>query len=369
MEALARLTPFESGQRNLWAYFAAHIRVLLYRARYLATFVVIGFSSILLELAILRVFHPAGWSWTARACVGFAFGLLFSFVCNALFNFRVPRRYLLSTFALFTLVSVFSFTSNIVAISLLTTKFRIGYAPARLITSSCLFLFAYLLHRRFTFERARNLGVAVYANGSESLAAIFKKVGYFCDHIHVDLVDETMHASPEPVDLERLTQVRSLWRYVPVHAHIMSRRPGRWLPGVLKHADVILLHAQAEEDLMDLIFEIRRSRKKVGLVWQSGAQASEMLPYLPHLDFVMVLGVTRPGVCGQSPDEGALALVDCLDSLRARYGYELIYDGGVTLTNVGSIPAKYIVSASAILWNDRPTHAALRLKTNSKYER
>lgn len=341
---------------------------LLYRYRYLAAFTVIGFLSIVLELLLVRVL-PADWPTVAKLVLGFAAGLVFSFALNFRFNFQVPRAYLLTTFRRFAAVSCLSFLLNLAVMSAVKSSLTEGYAPARLLSAGVLFMVAYTLHRRYTFRLARDFGVAVYATKTERVGRIYRKIGWNCDHVHVDLVDETMNPAAAPVDLTKLDRVRRLWKGVPVCLHVMSLQPGRWLPHVWDRVDWVVVHANAEEDLVALIAEARMRGKKVGVAWHVSTTVAAVLPHLPHVDFAMVLGIAQPGVSGQKLLEEAVTVAHMLDRERHRYGFEIIFDGGVNPATIARIPAKYVVAANAVIADQDPVRAAHTLRTGAVYAR
>jgi pentose-5-phosphate-3-epimerase len=103
--------------------------------------------------------------------------------------------------------------------------------------------------------------------------------------------------------------------------------------------------------------------KKVGVVWRPGFDPAGLLPYLPHVDFVMVLGIREPGRSGQIMCPEALDVVATIGALRGRYKYEVMFDGGVKTSNVADIPARYIVAASAVINADNPIAAAHMLRS------
>jgi pentose-5-phosphate-3-epimerase/putative flippase GtrA len=346
----------------------SHASFLIYRYRYLAKFALIGFLSIVLEVELTR-WLPSAWPWLTKAMAAFGLGLLVSFGLNATVNFRVPTRYLLHTFVRFAMVSFLSFGLNMVAVNWFRELSQAAYGEARLISSGVLFLLAYWLHRRYTFSLTRNFGIAVYASQSESVRRIFHRIGRNCDHVHVDLIDETMNRDCSPVDLRKLRIARELWRGVPVSLHVMSLAPSRWIAQTWQEVDWYLFHLNVREDLHSLIAECRLRGKKVGIVWHQSVTVGELLPLLPHVDFVMVLGIAEPGRSGQSLLAEAVRVAAALDGLRARYGYELMFDGGINAATIGQIRAKYIVAASAVLRADDPVQVSHYLKTTGKYER
>ena len=354
--------------RPLHSPVQSWLRYVVYRQRYFFRFTVIGFLSILLELVWINDLAPAAWPWASKVLIGFCFGLLFSFAMNVMFNFQVRRQYFLRTLAWFGVVSTVSFAANMAAVTWLKSALGEGYGLARLISAGILYIGFYAVHRRYTFDQARNFGLALYATEEEDVERAYQRVGPNCDHLHIDLIDSSMKEDAAPVNLNRIREARALWSRVPICLHVMSLHPARWVESAWDHVDWFLFHVQSTDDLMELIYACRSRHKKVGVVWQQGIPARDLFPYLPHVDYLMILGIPEPGRSGQKMSAEALAAGAVFESMRARYGYTLMFDGGVTVDNVANIPARYIVSASAVLASDHPQRAAFRLRTASLYE-
>jgi len=336
---------------------------LTWRYRYLAGFILYGFLSILLELVLTRfVFiFPEAWGTAARTIPGFLAGMFFAFFMNAYFNFRVSRREFARSFFLFALVSILSYALNLAA----ATWFGlVDYPLGRFVIAGCLFMVAYSLHRRFTFRKtARNLGLAVYPSEPDGIRQAFEHVGDLCDHVHVDLVDDTFDPDAPPIDLDQIREARRLWAWQPFCLHVMSRVPARWIEQCWDMADCLLVHVDVDDDLMHLIARCRQMHRRVGVVWHHTVTFAEMMPYLPHVDFVMILGIEQPGRSGQELMPSAVEAAAVFDGLAARYGFELIFDGGVTKENVHRIPARIIVSGSSVLRAENPAHTAVLLRS------
>jgi pentose-5-phosphate-3-epimerase len=210
--------------------------------------------------------------------------------------------------------------------------------------------------------RSRQLGVAVYANPQEDIVRILQKVGNHFDHLHVDLVDETVCASADAVDLGRLSEARRYWPGLPVCLHVMSRRPRGWVEQTWDEVDWYLLPCDSRDDLSSLMSDCRERGKRVGIVWQQGFSIDRMTPYLSLVDFVMVMGIARLGVSGQTLCEDSVAAADRFDRLRRQYNYELMFDGGVNVQNAARIPGRYLVSASGVLASAAPKASAELLR-------
>lgn len=346
----------------------SRLKFVAYRYRCLTMFIVIGSAAILAELAVFSTL-PTSLDLRLRAVGGFVVSLGVSFALNAWLNFRVPAQYLASTFARYTVVSVASFVLNLAVVDLLRDGLSLAYPASRLISSGCLFLLAYTAHRLWTFEEGRNFGIAVYLTRTESIASIRSRVGMLCDHIHADLVDTTMNPLAQEVCTERLAEIRRTWPGLPVAVHVMSRTPSVWMWDLLPHADWILFHLDIDEELLPLIAQCRRQKQKPGIVWHRNDSLESLMPWLPHVDFVMILGIETLGCSGQPLSDAAVDMAAILHRLRERYGFELMFDGSVNPTTIRRIPAKYIVAASAVLQSPDPIDAICCLKTGGRYDR
>jgi len=339
-----------------------------WRYRYFLAFMVFGFLSILLEVVLVQFVLPTSWPTGVNLTIGFLSGMMFAYFMNASFSFTVPRQYFWQAFGLFALVSFFSYSLNYLVIFGLDFMSGADYPTSRFVAAGCLFLIAYQLHRRLTFRHfTRNLGLAVYANAGPDLQLAHERIGDLCDHIHMDLIDETMKPGTPPVDLEQVAMARQMWRWHPICLHIMSKTPLKWLEECHPWVDQVLVHADSDDDLMEVITRCRQYGLKVGVVWHHTIAMSYLMAYLPHVDFVMILGIQRPGYSGQTVMDEALQAAKFFASMAPRYGYELIFDGGVTTENLEHIAAPIVVSSSHVLQAKSPVLAALSLMSGGSH--
>jgi ribulose-phosphate 3-epimerase len=351
---------------------------LSWRYRYLIAFIVIGTASIALEVFLVIVAHrymiPAAWLqlWPKKAVefAAFAIGMVFAFVMNAKFNFHVSKRYFYRTFFLFALFSTISYSLNSYASHYLASVGWNNYPASRFVTSGCLFIIAYTLHRRFTFRHApRSLGLAIYTSEIGDVNNVYRKVGEQCDHIHIDLLDETFEPSAPPVNVERIVEMRNLYLWHPICLHIMSKRPKHWIELSADFCDWVVFHVDIEEDVMENIALCRERGCKVGVVWHHTVGMQDILPFLPHVDYLMVLGIERPGRSGQRIMDAALVAANRFRELSKVYNYELIFDGGVTTENISRIPASIVVSSSSVLRAQSPINNALVIMAGGSRDR
>jgi ribulose-phosphate 3-epimerase len=344
---------------------------LAWRHRYLGMFAIIGFFSIAIEVGIvLGLRSLTGHFSLGTSLIGFAIGMFFAFYGNYRFNFRVERRKFWRTLLLFALISCCSYGLNLSAKGQLDWLGWDYYPSARFLTSGALFAVAYYLHRHFTFRHAaKDLGLAVYAAQGTDVEAMFERIGEHCDHIHIDLVDETFKADAAPVEIPVIQRARESWPWHPFVLHIMSRRPAAWAKACLPLVDVVLIHVDVEDDPWSIMAGCRVAGKGFGIVSHHTVTLDRLLPLLPHCDYVLVLGIEKPGYSGQTMMPEALIMAETLAHLGMRHGFKLIFDGGVTVENVQRVPADMIVSSSSVLRSEDPIAAALALMTGVTHER
>ncbi len=335
---------------------------LVWRYRYLGGFIIIGFLSILIEVILVTHVLPESWPKVPKSGVAFLAGLLFAFFMNAHYNFHVSRQTFLRTFWLFALISGLSYAVNLLTATVLGLISWASYPNWRFIASGCLFAISYYLHRRYTFRlTARNLGIAIHLDEASNIEEIARRVGGHCDHLHFDLVDETVDFQAPPVALKKIAEARQHWPLEPFCLHLMSCAPLRWIEQCWDSVDCFLVHVDIEDGVMEVISRCRQKGRLVGVVWHRSVTLGELLPYLPHVDYVMVLGIERPGQSGQKLLDEAIGMAATLDGLSGRYGYQLIFDGGVTTENVPFVRSRIIVSASGVLQAENPVNSAMVL--------
>jgi pentose-5-phosphate-3-epimerase/putative flippase GtrA len=343
---------------------------LAWRHRYLGMFIIIGFLSICLEVGIvlsLQALYGDSTLWGSG--IGFIAGVAFAFLGNYYLNFRVEGQKFWRTLAFFAGISLFSYSINIYANTYLHFISWKSYPAARFLTSGFLFVIAYYLHRKLTFRlAAKNFGLAVYAAKSTDVVSMFKSVGEHCDHIHIDLVDESVKNGAEEIDVAVIKKARAFWTWQPFMIHIMSKTPRRWVGACIEDVDVVLVHIDSEDNIYQILAECRLKQKKAGVVAHHSVDLANLIPFLPHVDYVLVLGIDKPGHSGQSLMPQALHMAHALAMLSRRYNYKLIFDGGVTVHNVNDIPAEYIISSSAVLRNENPVRACLALMTGVNHD-
>jgi ribulose-phosphate 3-epimerase len=351
-------------QRFLNPELLAAVAFAAYRHRFLFVYVIIGVVSLGWEFIVYRGLERLGVATPYCAAIGVVSGILLAYRGNVRFNFKVPiakRRRALYYFAAISFVSW--------GVQFLVRRRIEGwsYEEARLAISGCAFFLAYLLHRRFSFADFKKVGVAVYANGIEDIKTIHRRIENFGDIIHVDIVDSSYGREDHEVTTYRLEVVRAYWPHKPIHVHLMSRTPSRYLQDVFPHVDRIYVHLEIDEDVESVLASIRAAGKQAGIAILFETPL-EPQPRLDRIDGVLLLAILKPGSSGQSFEMATLERIAAVNRWPGRSHFDLCVDGGVTELNVGLLNVEIVVSGSSVLTSADPRRQIMRLQTSSNYE-
>ena len=346
--------------------FEARLKFLVYRFRFLALYLFFGVLSLLLEFLIRNILISNGLDMILSSIFAVFFGILFAFWTNYKFNFKIPPSSIKQALSYFIIISCFSGIIQWSFIKILSLN-TFNYEMDRLIISGTLFMIAYFFHRKFSFRDYKKVGVAIYANGIENLQAIYDKISYFPDFIHVDIVDDSMSENAEEVATYRLETMKAYWPKTQIQTHIMSMFPSKWIGNALLYSDVVYIHAECKENISILIKNIKSSGKKAGIALTMDTNPLDV-PELNKVDYVLLLTIRNPGYSGQKFDIEGIEKINQINNLSFRTQFVLCVDGGVNEQNISSLQAENVVSGSSVLNSSNPKGKILRLQTVGRYE-
>ena len=121
-------------------------------------------------------------------------------------------------------------------------------------------------------------------------------------------------------------------------------------------ADMITVHVEACEDVAATIDKIHALGKKAGLALNPETAVDEVLPYLSHVEMILVMTV-HPGFGGQSYIDECTEKIEIINAIINEYNFDTLLevDGGIKTDNV-EIPldagANVIVAGSAVYKGD-----------------
>ncbi len=326
-----------------------NIRKLNFFIRYC----IIGFLSISLELILRKFFIQINLPNILITIIPLIIGIIFAFVCNVTFNFKIPRYYYKKSFLYFTTISISSFTFQY-----LLSKFFIfqtlNYEITRFLISGTVFLVAYNFHIKFSFAKNKKVGVAIYLDNSENIEDIFSKIEFYPDYIHVDFVDKTMNQNVGEPNFDKFNQIKNKWPNHRIESHIMSKTPIRYIEMLSKYSDVIYFHIEIDEKLEEVKKLIENYNIKPGLVLHASKEYGNVENLIKNYQEVLILCIKNPGESGQEFIEESSILIEKVNNLRLRDKLNLCVDGGLSQKNISKIECEKIVSASNVFKNSNP---------------
>lgn len=149
------------------------------------------------------------------------------------------------------------------------------------------------------------------------------------DYIHVDIADGKF-VSNKTMPFK---EMRHIYEYTSkrLDVHLMVEKPSLYIPLYAElNTEYIIFHVEVEEDIEKNLQLIHDYSIKCGLAINPKTKVSELVPYLPFLDLVLVMSV-EPGYGGQEFIKETESKLTELRVLFDSYniGAEISVDGGV----------------------------------------
>lgn len=128
--------------------------------------------------------------------------------------------------------------------------------------------------------------------------------------------------------------------------HLMLEKPADFIPVFAKAgADMITVHVECVQDVAWLISLIRKEKKKVGLAISPKTSVSKIIPFLPAIDMVLVMGV-EPGFSGQVFQRETILKIAKVKEYIGRKKIIISVDGGM---NEQTAPACVLAGANTVV--------------------
>ena len=117
------------------------------------------------------------------------------------------------------------------------------------------------------------------------------------DYIHVDIMDGKF------VDHKTMPfkEMRHIYQYTSkrLDVHLMVEEPSKYIPLYAElNTEFISIHVEIDEDIKKDLELIRSFSIKPSLAISPDTKVSELVPYLPFIDMILVMSV-YPGKGGQ----------------------------------------------------------------------
>ena len=313
----------------------------------------IGVLSISLELLLRKLLISFNLNIIIISLFPLISGIIFAFIFNVNFNFKIPRYYYKKSFYFFFLISISSFTLQLL-LSRITIFQGMNYDLARYLISGSVFFVAYNFHIKFSFANNKKVGVAIYLDNKENIDDIYSKVGFYPDYIHVDFVDKTMNSNVADPDFEKFKEIRKKWPNHKIESHIMSRTPMKYIDKFCLYSDVIYYHYEIDENVHEIKEKINDYRVIPGLVLHASKEYKNISQIIKDYREILILCIKKPGESGQAFLSESEDLIRDVNTLKTRDKFNLCVDGGLSQENIIQIDCDKIVTASNVFKNINP---------------
>lgn len=173
------------------------------------------------------------------------------------------------------------------------------------------------------------------------------------DYIHVDVMDGKF----VPKKTMPFKEMRHISDFTDkrLDVHLMVEDASKYIPLYAElNAEYITIHVEIDEDIEKDLQLIKSFGIKAGLSIKPDTKVSELVPYLPYIDQVLVMSV-EPGAGGQAFIPESESKIKEVRALLKSYNIDAIInvDGGVKDTTIGMChDADMVVSGSYVVLSD-----------------
>lgn len=151
------------------------------------------------------------------------------------------------------------------------------------------------------------------------------------DYIHVDIMDGRFVKNKTMP----FSEMRNIYRYTSkrLDVHLMVENPKKYIEDYATlNTEYITIHVELDEDIQKYLELIKSFGIKCGLSIKPDTRVSELVPYLPLLDMILVMSV-EPGMGGQKFIIDSTNKINEIRTLLNEYHSEAIIsvDGGINI--------------------------------------
>ena len=173
------------------------------------------------------------------------------------------------------------------------------------------------------------------------------------DYIHVDIMDGKF-VSNKTMPFKEMRHI-SDFTDKRLDVHLMVEDASKYIPLYAElNAEYITIHIEIDEDIESDLKLIKSFGIKAGLSIKPDTKVSELVPYLPYIDQVLIMSV-EPGAGGQAFILESENKIKEARALLKSYNIDAIIsvDGGVNDTTIKMCrDADMVVSGSYVVLSD-----------------
>lgn len=173
------------------------------------------------------------------------------------------------------------------------------------------------------------------------------------DYIHVDIMDGKFVTNKTMP----FSEMKNIYKYTSkrLDVHLMVEDPLSYIPLYASlNTEYITFHVEVDKNIEEALKLIRSYSIKAGLSIKPNTKVSELVPYLPFIDMILVMSV-EPGEGGQAFIEDTELKIKEVRALLDSYQSSAVIsvDGGINdNTSIYCQDADILVAGSYIVHSD-----------------
>ena len=168
---------------------------------------------------------------------------------------------------------------------------------------------------------------AITTNSPTEFKEYCERYFKFAKRAHLDSADATLSD-------KHLLLPSGLWwpKGWKADIHLMSEQPSKYLQDLIKlHPDLVILHAEAKEDLVPIFDELKKHDIKVGIAIVKNVYPGSIKHIIKKADHALIFS----GSLGEYGGEADLLLLEKVALIReVNPAIEIGWDGGANVKNV-----------------------------------
>lgn len=206
----------------------------------------------------------------------------------------------------------------------------------------------------------KEVAVSIHAIDDFKLEIIKDLEGF--DYIHVDVMDGKFVRNKNN-NLNVFPIIKKNYN-TPIIGHLMVINPIEYIGKIIDYIDIFLFHFEIDHDIYEIIDQIRKNNKKVGLAINPETSITDIIPFLKAIDLVLVLSV-HPGWSGQKFIPNTIKKIDQLSKLKIKYNFIIDVDGGINLANARLLKNSDILTSSSTILKAKDPNKIIKLLRES----
>ena len=171
------------------------------------------------------------------------------------------------------------------------------------------------------------------------------------DYIHVDIMDGKFVSNKTMP----FSEMKHIYQYTSkrLDVHLMVDEPSKYIPLYAElNCEYISFHVEVLEDIEKDLKMIKDYSIKCGLAIKPNTKVSTLIPYLPYLDYILVMSV-EPGKGGQEFIKESEYKIKEIRALLDSYNINAVVnvDGGINNNTISMCKDADIVVAGSYIIN------------------